>query len=252
MIKKISLIVAGILMTTTLCVNAAKNPYNEMDVVNPTNSTIEDVAKGMGITVEELKSMYSLPSDMPADTNQAVASGYLTVKAYSELKGISVEQAIELIKNTGFTGEITGDTLFKDIYKEDNDANRGVLASSGFVTYDDGNEILVMVKGKYIDFDVAPVIEDNRVLVPMRNIFTALGADVSWHGDVQTVIAIRGNDVIALQPGQNFLFKNSEKIEIPTPAIAKDGRILVPIRAVAEALDTEVFYNGTTKTVVIH
>ena len=86
----------------------------------------------------------------------------------------------------------------------------------------------------------------------MRNIFTALGAEVHWQGDVQTVIAVRGNDVIAMQLGQNFLFKNNEKIEIPTAPVARDGRTLVPVRAVAEALDTDVFYNGNTKTVVIH
>ena len=117
--------------------------------------------------------------------------------------------------------------------------------------HNDGEQIRVTVEGNYIDFDVAPVIENDRVLVPMRNIFTALGAEVYWHGDVNTVLALKGQDVIALQPGQNFLFKNDKKIEIPTAAIAKDNRILVPIRAVAEALDAEVFYDGDTKTVVI-
>ena len=130
--------------------------------------------------------------------------------------------------------------------------DRAELTNSGVITYDDGDEILVMVKGKYIDFDVAPTIENDRVLVPMRNIFTALGAEVSWQGDVQTVLAVRGSDVIAMQLGQNVIYKNNQKIEIPIASAERDGRILVPIRAVAEALDTEVFYNGDTKTVVIH
>ena len=130
--------------------------------------------------------------------------------------------------------------------------DRAELTNSGTITYDDGDEVLVVVKGEYIDFDVPPVIEDNRVLVPMRNIFTALGAEVYWQQDVQTVIAVRGDVVIAMQLGQNYLFKNNEKIEIPTASIARDGRTLVPIRAVSEALDAEVSYNGNTKTVVIN
>ena len=32
----------------------------------------------------------------------------------------------------------------------------------------------------------------------------------------------------------------------------ENGRTLVPLRAVAEALNTQVFYNPDTKTVVIH
>ena len=130
--------------------------------------------------------------------------------------------------------------------------DRAELTNSGTITYDDGDEVLVVVKGEYIDFDVPPAIEDNRVLVPMRNIFTALGAEVYWQQDVQTVIAVRGDVVIAMQLGQNYLFKNNEKIEIPTASIARDGRTLVPIRAVSEALDAEVSYNGNTKTVVIN
>ena len=130
--------------------------------------------------------------------------------------------------------------------------DRAELTNSGTITYDDGDEVLVVVKGEYIDFDVPPAIEDNRVLVPMRNIFTALGAEVYWQQDVQTVIAVRGDVVIAMQLGQNYLFKNNEKIEIPTASVARDGRTLVPIRAVSEALDAEVSYNGNTKTVVIN
>ncbi len=252
MIKKIALTVAAIMTVMSVNVSAARNPYNEMDFINPTNLTLEEVASTVGITVEEFKTMLGLPEDMPANTNEAAASGYLTVGRFAELKGISIEDVIEEFKQV-YTGTdiITENTLIKDVYN-DLGGNRGVLTNSGIISYDDGDEILVMVKGKYIDFDVAPVIEDNRVLVPMRNIFAALGAEVYWQGDVQTVLAVRGNDVIAMQLGQNVIFKNGEKIEIPTASVAIDGRVLVPIRAVAEALDTEVFYNGNTKTVVIH
>jgi len=236
MFKKIALTVAAIMTVMSVNVSAAKNPYNEMDFVNPTNLTIEDIATDMGITLDELKTLYGLPEDMSGDTNQSAALGHTPIKYFDNAAG----------------GGISGDTLLKDILNYDFSKDRAELSKAGFVTYDDGDDILVMVKGKYIDFDVAPAIEDNRVLVPMRNIFTALGAEVHWQGDVQTVIAVRGNDVIAMQLGQNFLFKNNEKIEIPTAPVARDGRTLVPVRAVAEALDTDVFYNGNTKTVVIH
>ena len=117
---------------------------------------------------------------------------------------------------------------------------------------DEGREIKVFVDGQQLEFDVPPTSENGRTLVPMRYIFEALGATVSWQGDVNTVLATKGDTVVALQPGQGYLFKNSEKVEMPVASIAKDNRILVPIRAIAEAFDTDVFYNGNTKTVVIH
>ena len=45
---------------------------------------------------------------------------------------------------------------------------------------------------------------------------------------------------------------NGRTVYPDTEPVIIEGRTLVPIRAVAEALDTEVFYNGNTKTVVIH
>lgn len=291
MIKKISIIVAGILVSTSICANAERNPYNEMDAINLSNMTLEDIAAEMEMSVDEFKEMWGLPVDMPGDTNDYIASDFIntTLNRLAEATNTPVENLVEQFKVFLGKEDITGDTIIKDLRKnvsvksayldeeygidrfrsdygfsdditEDTpisevelDVNRLWLLNSTLLSYyQDYDDILVMVKGKYIDFDVAPVIENDRVLVPMRNIFETLGAEVYWQGDVQTVIAVRNDDTIAMQLGQNFLFKNNEKIEIPTPSIAKDGRILVPIRAVAEALDTEVFYNGNTKTVVIH
>lgn len=287
MLKKISLTVALIMTVTTLGVSAARNPYNEMDCINLTNITIGDYAYAGDIFFEEFKEMYGLPEDMPEDTNEAVAMGYIPLKKFAEANNVTLDEVIAFYKD-GYIGteEITGDTLLREVegnakfskmlgdtpieefrnafgfgtdITEDtpyriveNVIKRAMLAEAKALSYDDGTSILVMVKGKYVDFDTAPVVENERVLVPMRNIFEALGATLSWQGDVNTVLATRGETVIALQPGQNYLFKNSEKVEMPVASIAKDNRVLVPIRAIAESLDTEVFYNANTKTVVVH
>lgn len=287
MLKKISLVLAAVMAATTVGVSAERNPYNEMDCINLSNKTIGDFAYEGDIIFEEFKEFYELPEDMPADTNEAVAMGFLSLKKLAAINATALDQVIDYYKD-GYIGteEITGDTLLKEAegntrlgnllgetsieefrvafgfgdditedtpYKVvENVINRAMLKDAGFLSYDDGTSILVMVKGKYVDFDVAPVVENERVLVPMRSIFEALGAVVSWQGDVNTVLATKDQTVVALQPGQNYLFKNSEKVEMPVASIAKDNRTLVPIRAIAEAFDTEVFYNENTKTVVIH
>lgn len=287
--KKVSLALAVIMSVTTLGVSAARNPYNEMDCINLSNKTISDYAYESDIILEEFKEMYGLPEDMPGDTNEAVAMGYIPLKKFAEISKVTLDEVIAYYKD-GYIGteEITGDTLLKEVdgnvklakalgdtpieefrttfgfgteitedtpYKDvENVIKRAMIAEAKALSYDNGTSILVMVKGKYIDFDTAPVVVDQRVLVPMRNIFEALGAVVSWQGDVNTVLATKGQTVVALQPGQSHLFKNSEKVEMPVASFADTtkNRILVPIRAIAEAFDTEVFYNANTKTVVIH
>lgn len=287
MFKKIALTVALIMTATTLAVSAERNPYNEMDCINLTNKTIGDYAYEGDIFVEEFKDIYGLPEDMPEDTNEAIAMGYIPLKKFAEINGVTLDEVIAFYQEQ-YVGEevLNGDTLLKEVegntkisrilgevsieefrsefgfgeeITEDtpyriveNVIKRNMLKEEKVLSYDDGTSILVMVKGKYVDFDVEPVIENNRVLVPMRNIFEALGATVSWQGDVSTVIATKDQTVVALQAGQTHLFKNSEKVEMPVASIAKDNRILVPVRAIAEAFDTEVFYNANTKTVVVH
>lgn len=285
--KKIAIAAALIMAATTVGVNAERNPYNEMDCINLSNQTIGDYAYASDIFVEDFKELYGLPEDMPGDTNEAVALGYIPLKKFAEMNNMALEDVIAFYKESYIgTEEITGDTLIKEVesnvklsstfgetnieefrevfgfgeevtedtpYKDvENVIKRAVLKESKLLSYDDGTSILVMVKGKYVDFDVAPVIENGTLLVPMRNIFETLGAKVSWQGDVNTVLATCGQTVIALQPGQSYMFKNSEKIEMPAKSIAKDNRTLVPVELIAEAFDTEVFYNENTKTVVIH
>ncbi len=284
--KKLALTLAASFTVISVSASAEYNKYNEEDYINPYNHTIQEIADSAEMTVEEFKAEYGLPEDMPADTNETAAYYRITVGKMAELNGIPIEDAIAEMKELCGDMEITADTLYKEVednirigkYIGDIDfsefksiyalgesvnenspfseirtiIHRDALYEGGILSYDDGKAVLVMLNGKYLDFDVAPIIINDRVMVPMRNIFEKLGAKVTWDGESKTIFAGRGDDVITMQIGQNYLFKNSEKIETDTPAIIENERALVPIRAVSEALETQVFYNSNTKTVVIH
>lgn len=116
----------------------------------------------------------------------------------------------------------------------------------------DKNEICVNLGGKFIDFiDQKPIIDNDRVLVPFRVIFEALGAEVSWDGDTKTVTATKGNITISLTIGENTITKNGQRIDIDVPAQIKNERTLVPIRVVSESLENVVSWDGENKIVEI-
>ena len=48
-------------------------------------------------------------------------------------------------------------------------------------------EIKVTIDGKAQTYDVMPIIENGRTLVPMRGIFEALGAEINWEDATKTV-----------------------------------------------------------------
>lgn len=113
------------------------------------------------------------------------------------------------------------------------------------------NEIKVVINGSKVSFDVKPVIEDGRVLVPVRAIFEKLGANVSWDQKTRTVNSQMGDRKVSLTIDDTCVNVNGEKRVIDVPARILDGRTLVPVRAVSESYNCDVKWDGNTRTVTI-
>ena len=125
------------------------------------------------------------------------------------------------------------------------------VLSSGMVSYADQPPITVFLNGEQLVFDVQPTLEEGRTLVPMRAIFEALGAEVSWDNETFTAVAVKDNTIIAITVDDNILFKNGEVTELDVPARLVDGRTLVPVRAVSEGLGADVQWDNESWTVHI-
>ncbi|MCL2398145.1 MAG: copper amine oxidase N-terminal domain-containing protein [Defluviitaleaceae bacterium] len=120
---------------------------------------------------------------------------------------------------------------------------------SGYSRY--SNDISVILNGMPIEFDVAPVIINDRTMVPFRAIFEALGMTVEWDEDTGTAIGIGENLRIALPIDGLTAFVNADAVELDAPALLHNGRTLVPIRFVAENSGANVEWDEATGTVVI-
>lgn len=105
--------------------------------------------------------------------------------------------------------------------------------------------ITVYVDNERISFDQPPIIKDDRTLVPMRAIFQALGAEVTWIEETQTITSTKGSDTIILQIGNSALYKNGTlAYSMAVPAQIVGERTVVPLRAISEALGCEVAWDG--------
>jgi peptide/nickel transport system substrate-binding protein len=99
--------------------------------------------------------------------------------------------------------------------------------------------------------DVAPTIQNGRTLVPMRAIFEALGATVHWDDATRTIRAYRREDAIILELGNRTAWVNGPPRQLDVAPVAVDGRTMVPLRFVAEALGAEVAWVDATRTVTV-
>lgn len=131
-------------------------------------------------------------------------------------------------------------------------------------------DIKVIYNGEQLQFDQPPIIQDGRTLVPMRAIFEAIGAEVTWDEHTQKITAtkkatelkgtfpneyIRGiNITFSTSIGSTIAYVNNEEslsLDVP-PVIADTGRTLVPIRVISETFGCNVDWNGESKTVIIN
>ena len=127
-------------------------------------------------------------------------------------------------------------------------------------------QISVFLNAQRVEFpDQQPALVSDRTLVPLRAIFEAYGCMVEWSdnaayaacampGRVRVLQIVEGKQEIVVR---DFTVENGQhktvqsQIALDVPAQNINNRIMVPLRAVSEALDAEVIWNGITSSVNI-
>ncbi len=118
------------------------------------------------------------------------------------------------------------------------------------------SNIRIWMKGNLIKSDVNPYIYQERTMVPLRVISENLGKEVTWDGDKRSVKIKdeKGNEFSILIGGKfmdDISANVDRKIELDAPALIKDDRTFVPLRAIAEAFGERVDWDKDKRIVVI-
>lgn len=114
-----------------------------------------------------------------------------------------------------------------------------------------GGNVTVIVNGNTVGMENAPVIENNRTLVPFRSVLEAMGAQVDWDANTKTVTCTLGEKTVSVQIGGDNMLANGETLPLDVPAKVIDSRTYVPLRAISEGLGAQVDWDNDTKTVSI-
>ncbi len=121
------------------------------------------------------------------------------------------------------------------------------------------------INEQYIWIDAAPVIRNDRTMLPIRTVAEALGATVEWDDETKTVsietaggghtfmITIGNPNVVVWNSFWAFDFDEAKSKLPPLESVAfiENGRTYLPVRFVAEALGAEVSWDNSTRTVTI-
>lgn len=104
-----------------------------------------------------------------------------------------------------------------------------------------------------VTLPVAPVIENDRMLVPVRFAAEAFGADVAWDAGKRLVTLTFGNErVVEMVIGNKNISVNGQIYETDAAPIIRDGYTMLPVAFLAETvLGKKVLYDDASKMAVI-
>lgn len=125
-----------------------------------------------------------------------------------------------------------------------------IVSSLGQVASAAGKEVTVTVDAKKVNFpDGKPLLEESRVLIPVRFVSEALGAKVDYKN--RTVLIKQSAKSISMKVNTSIVTSGDKRIFLDVPARLQKGRVYVPLRFVSEALGANVDWNSKKYLVAI-
>lgn len=193
-------------------------------------------------------------SDLPAGALQAYTDAIQAKLASTQ---------VELQEKIDSLSELT------DLYTKTGDLEKAINAQKKAIMADYKNilsykklgevfnkkgdkDIKVFTVGEQVYFDVQPVIESDRTLVPIRAIAESLKSDVQWDEATQTITITKDGNVVKLVLGSDTAYVNGKEVKLDVPAKTLNNRTLVPVRFVSEALNKTVDWEPEGQIVVIY
>lgn len=123
--------------------------------------------------------------------------------------------------------------------------------ASGSADYPQNGEISVYMDGLPLIFDVPPVIEDDRTLVPIRKIVESMGGTVDWYEGGYIDIQKDGRNIY-LSIDLPVALVDNEPVSLDVPPRIINNRTLVPLRFVAETFGLKVEWDESTSSVYLN
>ncbi len=97
-----------------------------------------------------------------------------------------------------------------------------------------------LINSKPYTMEAPPILINGRVMVPLRFIAETLSAQVEWDGTEKKITVTSLNNEIKLWLGKSFALINGKQFSLESPPVLIEGRVLIPVRFIAEALGATV------------
>lgn len=114
-------------------------------------------------------------------------------------------------------------------------------------------KIHITIDSKPIEnFNMEPVIIDGRTLVPIRDIFEEMDAEILWNEQSKEATIKKDNNKVTFKIDSNQAIKNNvEIVKLDVPAKIINDYTMVPIRAISDSIGYSVDWDNNIRTIII-
>lgn len=114
-----------------------------------------------------------------------------------------------------------------------------------------GVPLTVHVDGRYVSTDVDPYLSGGRTYLPLRAAAEAMGASVRWDGGTNSATVTKDGTSIVCTIGSGVFYVNGVANYSDAAPQNVQGRTMLPIRPIAQALGGSLEWDGYTASVSI-
>lgn len=112
--------------------------------------------------------------------------------------------------------------------------------------------IKVYYNDQAVTFDgVNPVMDNGRVLIPIRTVAEVMGADVGWNPELQKISINKSGVALEMKIGDRNVTLNGKQGVLDVAPNIVGGKTMVPLRVVSETFGCSVFWGAEDQMVVI-
>lgn len=172
---------------------------------------------------------------------------HMTISAFRTWKNKCIKDIKGMKKNFVFTAALAGVLAVSSL-----SANALILEYDGKTIEYTGSIFRLFVNNEELhDLPLEPIIFNDRALVPLREIFEALGAEVNYNGAAQSVEVEYGETYVRMYINDNAAYVNGRRTAIPDGVVPKlitrvggETKTMVPVRFISESIGLEVEFDS--------
>jgi hypothetical protein len=194
-------------------------------------------------------STYTIPINSRSTQASKVSISNINYEITGRWWNLGIYKVEVILEGNSLTDTAVSTAFTTDKLKAIN-AEFGIIKSSVFTI---GEKAYTFGRER-IEMDQEPVIVSGRTMLPLRFAGEAVGLeedDIYWDPVERTVTLFRGNRVAQVKIGSKTLLINGAPVEMDVAPEIMNSRTMLPIRWIGLALNVDVEWDASARTVTV-